>query len=559
MDCTRYIQVIVPLRLAWIPTYSTDIDVHIGCRVRVRVSGRVYVGVVYAIGADPGLDRSRIRPIDGIEEGLPDISHHEISLWKFISEYYLCTIGEVYKAAYPSMKLSSERTAARSSAAKAEKERLTRDRMIASIDKRIARLDIRLARNSEAMDRKHNETVTARLQEERARIIEELESARQSLRIIQQQEKDVLMPQISGKAVPKTLDPGKPLACCGPGRTDRFILEAHSTVDNGRDVLIMVPDIIFSDRLEAVMRRHFPEMMVFNSRHSAVQRRKTADTLRTPSDKGRVVLGTRSAIFLPFAQLGLIIIDEEQDSSYKQDEPAPRYNGRDCAIKLAQLHGAKVMLGSDSPSMETLLNCSTGRYQFCGDISGTNGHCVIDIPTERRKNGMIGSFSRILLREIEHYDGPVTLIRGWEKPDELKAEAEALLPGRKVSIKTLSEARRSGIDRFTAVMQADALVSKDDFRADERALQLVAQLQTFADRLFIQTGVPQRWDGTRTPESLLEERRVFGFPPFTRLVKLTRGGVVTQQFLPRDRSLQARKAEILAGAARDTVIDVDPA
>ena len=113
-----------------------------------------------------------------------------------------------------------------------------------------------------------------------------------------------------------------------------------------------------------------------------------------------------------------------------------------------------------------------------------------------------------------------------------------------------------------AVLQADALVSKDDFRSDERALQLVATLCGMAPEVWIQTSVRERFDGSRTAAMLMDERKKFNFPPYTRIVDIRRartGEIVSRHFLARDRSLASRKAEILASMPQDCYPDVDPA
>ena len=275
-----------------------------------------------------------------------------------------------------------------------------------------------------------------------------------------------------------------------------------------------------------------------------------------------LVLGTRSALFLPFRDLALVIIDEEQDPAYKQTEPAPRYHGRDAAVALAGIHGARVLLGSAVPSLETLLNVRLGKYTLQQTPLPAAAE-IIDLPAERRKNGLVGTFSRKLIAAIRETEGQVVLLRGWEKPDLLREETDALFPGREFRVMTLTALSREGAAdaALLAVLQADALVSRDDFRADERAAQIVGVLCQFAPRVIVQTAVPARFDASRSTDDLLAERRQFGFPPYTRLVELRRQGsgeVLERHFLPRDRSLAARKAQLLDGLQDGCYLDVDP-
>ena len=330
----------------------------------------------------------------------------------------------------------------------------------------------------------------------------------------------------------------------------------------GRQALVLTPEIAFCDRMEALLAPEFgQQLLVFHSDKTPVRRRAAAETLR--SGTPAIVLGTRSALFLPYRDLGLVVVDEEQDAAYKQTDPAPRYHGRDAAVALAGIHGARVLLGAAVPSLETLLNVRLGKYDLADGPAATPRAEVIDLAAERRKNGLVGTFSRKLIDAIFQTDGPVVLLRGWEKPEPLQEEIAALFPSRDIRVLTLNALKREGASgaALLAVLQADALVSRDDFRADERAAQIVGTLCQFAPRVVVQTAVPARFDAARGTDALLDERRQFGFPPYTRLVEIRRQGsgeVVGRHFLPRDRSLAARKAALAADLPAGTYPDVDP-
>ena len=540
------------------PTYRASADVRVGQRVRVNVARGSYVGVVRRIGVVPEVDPARILPVGSVESGLPDISLREIELWEFIASYYLCTIGEVYKAAYPSLKVRSEETAANAAAAKEERRIASAARMLESVKRRIARLEASLAAREKALEGRHKESVASRLEFERDRIAAELEAARESLEGL-----SVIEPAASlvpARRMAQTIagSSPKPVLLRGSRRVPEYVRMVRETLAEGRDALILVPDIVFCDRLEKALAPEFPELLVFNSQHTQARRRRIASSLRN-SESPCVVLGTRSAVFLPFCDLGLVIVDEEQDMYYKQTEPAPRYNGRDVAIKLAAIHGARTVLGSSLPSLESEYNCISGKYlSETLDSPEPASVMIVDIPAEKRKRGMLGELSRILLKEIAEFDGSVTVIRTWEKEDAVREQLEKYLPGREIGVMTMAEARRDGFGDFVAILQADALTDRNDFRADERAAQLVAQLRSMTRVLLIQTSVPARWNGSRGATDLLSERREFSFPPFTRLVTVSSPDGPRQFFLPRDRSLASRKAEIASSALRDEIIDVDP-
>ena len=539
-----YIQVLLPVKLRWIPTYAAPIALEPGRRVCVELGKHRYDGVVWRVLERPDLPPERIQNIVAVQDELPAVTAEELRFWEFLAGYYLCTLGEVYKAAYPLLKLRSEQTAADI----------------------LARLRERLAKKEAQLAGRHNERVQARLTAERDALRAEIAGYCHSERS-EESRSFGLRPQDD-----KT-EAAKPLVLTAASRREEYIPALRETLAAGRQALVLTPEIAFCDRLEALLAPEFgAQLQVFHSGRTPVQRRAAAERLRRGAPT--LILGTRSALFLPFRPLGLVVVDEEQDPAYKQADPAPRYHGRDAAIALAGIHGARVLLGAAVPSLETLLNVRLGKYALAGSChpepaegSASFGDSpaaeVIDLAAERRKNGIVGNFSRKLIEAIGQTDGPVLLIRGWEKPEPLQEEIVSLFPERDIRVSTLNALKREGAPdvALLAVLQADALVSRDDFRADERAAQLLGTLAQFAPRVVIQTAVPARFDGSRGPDELLEERRQFGFPPYTRLVEVRRQGsgeVLARHFLARDRGLAARKAALLAALTPNTYPDVDP-
>ena len=189
------------------------------------------------------------------------------------------------------------------------------------------------------------------------------------------------------------------------GKTEIYIKLALEALESGKNVLYLVPEIALSRQLEDRLYTYFGEkMLIFHSGESAASKRNVAEAVRNSED-GYIVLGTRSSLFLPHHDLGLIVVDEEHDNSYKQDSPAPRYNGRDTALMLKQIHGCSIVLGSATPSLEEMYNCRTGKHtlielkqRFHG--SDSSDIEMIDTKAERRKNGMVGNFSRKLIGHI---------------------------------------------------------------------------------------------------------------------------------------------------------------
>ena len=607
MPSPTYIQVILPLRLEWEPYYSVPegVQVHAGDRVRVLFARKEYVGAVSAVDVKPLTEETRILSILGVEEGLPKVLPEEIRFWRAVSDYYLCSVGEVYKAAYPALKLDQEEVEAR------VRERLeTRLARLKEKEEKARRDDTRERYRAEI------EAVEAQLRGEKPA------SCAASVSLSPSQEK-------AAETVRKAFASGKTVllhGVTGSGKTEIYLKLAGETLEKGRSVLFLVPEIALSRQLEDRIAAVFPDVQVFHSGVTAARRAQVAMHVRNSS--AYFVLGTRSALFLPHHNLSLIIVDEEHDTSYKQDAPAPRYNARESAIMLSVIQKANVILGSATPSLESLYNAETGRFVKV-DLkerfhSGEEAEIrIIDTVAERRKRGMTGSFSRKLLAEIQetldlgeqvlvlrarrsyapsvqctecgtipkcpHCHVPMSLHRGPDRlvchycghtepytgecpschgalqplgagTQKVEEELQALFPDRRIArldgdtpdteeaalIRRFAEGDidilvgtqiiTKGFDfdglRLVAVLQADSLVGVQDFRADERAFQLLEQFRGRSGRrgtpgrIVIQTREPEhpvyaRLSGGAGDTDLLAERRLFGYPPYTRLVHIS--------------------------------------
>lgn len=727
-----FIQVILPLRLEWEPFYYQEIElsesagdasglfpvtstgsvterdkeqVRVGDRVRVNFAGKEYVGVVNMADAGKQAEEmgivDKVKPILGMAEGLEPVTKEEIELWRQIAEYYLCTVGEVYKAAYPAQKVEKEVVQARQEALKVEREEKNRTK----IADKIKRLEERAEKKAEL-------AAKARKSESRERYLAEKEMLEGEIGLLVREltsmvgelcrttgsvtgygdsvtyhqdeepiggsiietsegtEKEISLSAAQEEAYSKIKEifaKGKPVllhGVTGSGKTEIYLKLAQETLAMGKNVLYLVPEIALSRQLEDRISETFPELLVFHSGETMSRKREVATVLRHAGEpaegKGYVVLGTRSAIFLPHKNLGLVIVDEEHDTSYKQDSPAPRYNGRETAIMMAKIFGANVILGSATPSLESLYNCSVGRYGLVTlnkrfyDAADSDIE-IIDTIAERRKNGMIGNFSRkliehigkclgeqrqvLILRERRAYspivqcqecgdipkcrccnvslslhrraDGSERLVchycgRVYEytgkchkcggelKPlgsgtQKIEEEASKLFPNariarldsdtaqsRKYETDTIRKFSNGEIDiligtrmvakgfdfsglSLVAVLQADSILGQEDYRADERGLQLLEQFRGRCGRrgekgLFvIQTSQPEhpvyqsidgKLDENGTMARFLGERKLFGYPPYSRVI-----GVVIKDYNQARVDLLSRDlGEYLRGA-----------
>ena len=591
MQPKRYIKLILPLRLEWEPCYWLEGEASAGQRVIVRFSGKRTVGVVSEVDVIPDIDESRIQPVLTIDSGLEPISPEEISLWRFIADYYLCTVGEVYKAAYPGLKTAAEESSARSQQHKEAME----ERTIALWQQRIAKLEARLAAKEADLAKKHNDAVRTRLEGQRKEIIEALQAARDRLasfshKLDISEDWSTLLKDLPETApeplLQKALAEGKPILLKSSDRIQNYVQASAEQLRKGKNVCILVNETALAGQLCDRLREAFgPLLLVHHSQMTRAAQRRINDAAR--SGRPYVLVGTRSAIFIPHRELGLIIVDNEESPFYKQSDTAPRYNARDCAVQLARIHGCGVILGSASPSLESILNARSGRYALIDrNPDGREMHpgcnfTLVDIPAERRKNGMSGVFSRKLL-EAMRWSKRTALIRGFEKPEELE--------GCEADIFTFPQAAKTDFSSYdlVGILNADALFNPADFRSDEHAFQFLERLRSTCPKLVVQArNAAHQVFGLTSAEPLLAERRSFNLPPYFRLIELrTRDSRAAESLsgnlkkagfspllmgesvriaLPRDKQLQESKRKLrnTVEAFRstfkaDVIADVDP-
>lgn len=514
-DSPTYLQVILPLKLKWEPFYAAEGDFKPGDRVRVSLSGKEYVGVVKAVGVEPDVDGDRIQSIIGRED-LPAVSAGEIRLWEFIAGYYLCSLGEVYKAACPSGQEKPLKKAART----------------------------KLAANAETGRRP---ALDESLKTAVRRIIEAFDSHR-----------NVLLK-------------------CDEGRHSIYSELIRRTLESGRDVLYMTPSPCdpFDSRA-----------LICDSTASSAQRREIAKLLRS-SDEGRLVQGCKNAIFLPWRKLGLIIVEDEQNPGYKQEYSAPRFNGRDCALYLGQLHGADIVLGSPVPSLESWYNACCGKLSLV-EVPDTSYYKaeIIDMHAERKKNGVRGEYySRKLLDSMDGIlaeGGKILLLLPWNNTSDAEIEARAIFPkaGAKLVFKPLHKTSDKELEKYPlcVLLKAEYLLGKQDYRADERALQALVRLCGRCQHLIVQTARaehPVFRQEADVLDRLLQERKTFGLPPYKRdiavctplrkdgqadTVRVVAGRRYAEEhiFLAKDRNLAQNKSKILEQTPPYSIIDVDP-
>lgn len=190
------------------------------------------------------------------------------------------------------------------------------------------------------------------------------------------------------------------------GKTEIYIKLIEEQVNKDKQVLFLLPEIALTTQLVQRLVAYFGnQVAVFHSKYSNNERIEVWNQVLENSEKAKVVIGVRSALFLPFSNLGLIVVDEEHEQTYKQEAPAPRYHARDCAVVLAKQHQSKILLGSATPSLETYYNVKTNKYKIV-ELTERYGNVVlpeiklIDLKDKYFRKRMNGHFSDELIEGI---------------------------------------------------------------------------------------------------------------------------------------------------------------
>lgn len=389
----HFADIILPLAVRGRFTYSIpeemEQEVKPGVLVTVQFGGRnLYTGIVCSLH-DKSPDIKNVKAIIRVTDRIPVINELQLKLWLWISEYYICSEGEVMKAAMLSeVSLSSYKPRLESyirltenfsekklndildklKKAPRQQEALSAYLRITGYEKgkkasQVPRSHLLSEPRSSAaaLDALISKEVFQSVSETVSRIseddnfkepVKQLSEAQETAYISikrQFQDKDIVL--LHGVT--------------SSGKTEIYIHLIEEQLKLGKQVLYMLPEIALTTQIILRLKRHFGAVTgVYHSRFSDAEK---VEIWKRVAEKDqvknyRLILGVRSSIFLPFSDLGLIIVDEEHDGSYKQHDPAPRYHARDSAIMLAAMHNAKTILGSASPSIESYNNAVNGKY-----------------------------------------------------------------------------------------------------------------------------------------------------------------------------------------------------
>ena len=392
-----------------------------GMRVLVPLGRKSLTGIVLGNHTGSVKEGIQLRDILCVLDETPVVTRDQLFLWHWIADYYLCTLGEVLAAALPAGIIDDNYTA----------RTATYLSLHPSVDIEHTRLLLnRAPKQLHVLETYLRLSATSPLVEKRTLIEESGESTAVVRALVERKILDESEQNVS-RIAPYTgiIEPAHPLSpaqqeaadeirhvwqsrevcllhgVTSSGKTEVYIRLIQEQLEQGRNVLYLVPEIALTTQLTDRLRLVFGNsLMVYHSRFSDAERVEIYHTVRS-AKKPYLVIGARSAIFLPLQNLGLVIVDEEHESSYKQAEPAPRYHARSAAIILAHAVGAKVLLGSATPSVDSYYNATTGKY---GLVSLSERYAglqlpkitLIDLKRQYHRKEMYGHFSDPLVDRI---------------------------------------------------------------------------------------------------------------------------------------------------------------
>ncbi len=462
-----YADVILPVPVEGFFTYSVperygkDLA---GYRVKVPFGKtKTYTGVVAKCHDEkPDFE---VREIISVLDDGPILLPVQYELWKWIADYYLSPVGEVFKAALPSGLKTEEgykpRTETCISLAQkfrsAEAIRIA-ENILSRAEKQLKafRCYLEISRWDAVLDGDGGEEPRDITREEL------LNAAHTNMNTVKALCSKGLLAEYKREtgrlAIPdtgraenmKSLSPAQEKALkeiseqfetkatvllhgvTSSGKTEIYIRLIQQTIERGEQALYLLPEIALTVQIMQRLQRVFGNRLgIYHSRCSDAQK---AELWRRQlsEEPCQVILGARSAVFLPYRKLGLVIVDEEHESSFKQQEPAPRYHARSAAIMLAKLSGAKTLLGTATPSVESYYNAQTGKYGLVRLETRFEGMEmpeieVVDVKDLRRRKMMTGNFSPQLtaaIRKALENDKQVILFhnrRGFSREVECKA------------------------------------------------------------------------------------------------------------------------------------------
>lgn len=663
----RYVDVILPRPLDGFFTYAISSDMSSGVKLGIRVlvpfgASKTCTAMVVRMHDDkPAFETKQVLQV---VDAMPMLLPQQLDLWKWIAQYYMAPIGDVYTAALPAGLKDDEGWQPKTEVYVALSDNFQNDKALAIALDMLKNATQQLKAFTHFLHLSHWDTIENNLTQLPVAEITRVElmnvsgassaiiKALNNRGLLREYHKEVGRLNNSDaepSEKPKPLSQAQQEAynnivfqflkkrvvllhgVTSSGKTEVYIHLINKALKEKKQVLYLLPEIALTVQMTSRLKRVFGNKLgIYHSRYSDAERVEIWKKQLSASPY-EVILGARSAVFLPFQRLGLVIIDEEHEGSFKQQDPAPRYHARSAAIMLASYYGAQTLLGTATPSTESFFNAQTGKYGLVQlqtrykDIALPEIK-VVDVRDLRRRKMMNGPFSPALLSAVRtalehgeqvilfqnrrgfapmvechtcgwvpkcdncdvsltlhknmnqlscHYCGFTYAVpsqcpncnetnlrgRGYgtEKVEDL---FEQLFPDAKIARMDLDTTRTKnayeriiqdfslgktnvligtqmvtkGLDfdkvSVVGILNADAMLNYPDFRAYEQAFTMMAQVSGRAGRkgkrglVLLQTTSPElpvigqvvRNDYQAFYTDLLEERRLFKYPPFYRLV-----------------------------------------
>lgn len=376
----QYADIILPLAQGTYTYQTNDIEsLEAGDAVAVQFGARsVYTAIVARLHDNPP-KRGSAKPILKKLYHRPIVSTQQLELWQWIADYYMCSIGEVMRAALPSLIKPHAATAEEFEPYVPKQTHYIRvcreidSVQLSEIEHRAPRRAALLREIIDAGGSVARSAVTASSATISATVKSGLielyrqEAAADSNYTLQLEKLPQLSPaqQLAERQITDSFTSHDTVLLHGvtsSGKTELYMQHIAKALSRGEDILYLVPEISLTTQLVARLQAVFGEFTVVYHSKLSVERRTQVYMKCLRSERGHIVIGVRSALFLPLKRLGLVIVDEEHDASYKQSDTAPRYNGRDTALMLASICGAKTILGSATPLIETYANTLNGKF-----------------------------------------------------------------------------------------------------------------------------------------------------------------------------------------------------
>ena len=435
----RYADLILPVPLQGLFTYAIPEGMNVGVGMRVLVTfgrSKTYLGIVARVH-DVKPEGYQVKSITQVMDQEPIVTEQQLKLWQWISDYYLSPIGEVYKAALPAGLKAEDGYKAKTETYIRLTEQYRNTTALHIALNVLARAPKQLEAFTCYLELSHYDEIEDGVTPAEVTKEELMNASRASVETLKQLEKRQILETYEvevgrlnhgGDYRPDLI---KPLSeaqgtaynsilmsmmkhnvtllhgVTSSGKTEIYIHLIKRALEQKQQVLYLLPEIALTVQMMQRLQRVFGDRLgIYHSKYSDAERVEIwqKQLSKNPYD---VILGARSAVFLPFQHLGLIIIDEEHETSYKQQDPAPRYHARSAAIMMAaqMRNGTKVLLGTATPSMESYYNAKTGKYGLVELKERYQGIelpeiQVVDVADLQHRKMMAGPFSPLLLTKV---------------------------------------------------------------------------------------------------------------------------------------------------------------